>query len=216
MFCKKCGKEIPDNSVYCPYCGELVVDKEEVNNEAGIDEEVVKITFKQSIINLFSRIFIFEGKTAQREFNLGLLFLMIVSFGLSMIMSMPEANKMANELLSSNGFDENMFNEYIASFISKDIFHFTNLYNIAVALVYSVFLVAPVYRRMIDSGKSVKFASLFAILYVVSELVCCNLLYCLLPDEIYFNISGIIELFSIVNLVIILMCIFSRSQPTEN
>lgn len=209
MYCKNCGKEIPDNSVYCTYCGTLV-------GESAIKGDVKpeeKITFKDAIKALFTRFFVFEGKTGQREFNFGFLFLIIISSALSMIMTMPEANRITQEIMSSNTFDEAILEEYINSLISRDIFHFSNLYNIGVAILYSVFLVAPVFRRMIDTGKSKQIAMLCAILFVVSELVCSNILFCLLPENIYSNIVFIIDIFSIVNLVVILMCVFGKTSP---
>ena len=36
MFCPKCGKEIPDGSKFCSYCGEKIEQVEEVRNEEDI------------------------------------------------------------------------------------------------------------------------------------------------------------------------------------
>ncbi len=33
MYCYKCGKEIPDNSVYCQYCGAIIKANE--NNKSA-------------------------------------------------------------------------------------------------------------------------------------------------------------------------------------
>lgn len=33
MFCAKCGKEIPDDSVFCPFCGSSIVQKKEEQQE---------------------------------------------------------------------------------------------------------------------------------------------------------------------------------------
>ncbi|MBQ8766611.1 MAG: zinc ribbon domain-containing protein, partial [Clostridia bacterium] len=102
MYCKNCGKEIPDNSVYCTYCGTLVGESV-IKGDVKPEE---KITFKDAIKALFTRLFVFEGKTGQREFNFGFLFLIIISSALSMIMTMPEANRITQEIMSSNTFDE--------------------------------------------------------------------------------------------------------------
>lgn len=209
MYCKNCGKEIPDNSVYCSYCGTLVREDAFQKEEKVVEN---KITFKEATTNLFTRIFLFEGRTGQREFNFGLLFVMLLTMILSFIMTMPEANKMANEMIASNTFSEEIFYNYIDSLVSKDIFHYANLYNIGAALIYSVLLVAPVYRRMVDNGKTHMVAGLLAALFVVSELGYSNLLYCLLPDAIYSYFITTIDLLSIVNLVIILMCIFGNTK----
>ena len=33
MFCRKCGKELEDNWIQCPYCGEAVNEKSEVEKK---------------------------------------------------------------------------------------------------------------------------------------------------------------------------------------
>ena len=208
MFCRKCGKELPDDSKFCPYCGMSVnLENEEINYTPSYK----KITFKEAVVALFNRFFVFKGTTGQREFNYGLLFMILISMGLSMIISMPEVSEMTNEILANGMYDEAWLEDYINSMVSKDIWHYTNLYSIASAILYSIFFVAPVYRRMIDTGKSEKFAMISAILFVVSEIACCNILYCLLPDNIYNSILGVIDILSIVNLAILLMCVFWKN-----
>ena len=209
MFCRKCGKELPDDSKFCPYCGMSVnLENEEINYTPSYK----KITFKEAVVALFNRFFVFKGTTGQREFNYGLLFMILISMGLSMIISMPEVSEMTNEILANGMYDEAWLEDYINSMVSKDIWHYTNLYSIASAILYSIFFVAPVYRRMIDTGKSEKFAMISAILFVVSEIACCNILYCLLPDNIYNSILGVIDILSIVNLAILLMCVFGKTK----
>ena len=95
MFCRKCGKELPDDSKFCPYCGMSVnLENEEINYTPSYK----KITFKEAVVALFNRFFVFKGTTGQREFNYGLLFMILVTMGLSMIITMPEAKEMANEI----------------------------------------------------------------------------------------------------------------------
>lgn len=182
------------------------------NEEINYTPSYKKITFKEAVVALFNRFFVFKGTTGQREFNYGLLFMILISMGLSMIISMPEVSEMTNEILANGMYDEAWLEDYINSMVSKDIWHYTNLYSIASALLYSIFFVAPVYRRMIDTGKSEKFAMISAILFVVSEIACCNILYCLLPDNIYNSILGVIDILSIVNLAILLMCVFGKTK----
>ena len=209
MFCRKCGKELPDDSKFCPYCGMSVnLENEEINYTPSYK----KITFKEAVVALFNRFFVFKGTTGQREFNYGLLFMILISMGLSMIISMPEVSEMTNEILANGMYDDAWLEDYINSMVSKDIWHYTNLYSIASAILYSIFFVAPVYRRMIDTGKSEKFAMISAILFVVSEIACCNILYCLLPDNIYNSILGVIDILSIINLANLLMCVFGKSK----
>lgn len=40
MFCRKCGKTIPDDSIFCPYCGETV-ELIETNDENDIIEKQI-------------------------------------------------------------------------------------------------------------------------------------------------------------------------------
>ena len=35
MFCEKCGKEIPDSTKFCPYCGAPVSKAQDFVNKAG-------------------------------------------------------------------------------------------------------------------------------------------------------------------------------------
>ena len=35
MFCEKCGKEIPDSTKFCPYCGAAVSKAQDFVNKAG-------------------------------------------------------------------------------------------------------------------------------------------------------------------------------------
>lgn len=35
MFCRKCGRSIPDDSVFCPYCGEAITSAEPAEEEVG-------------------------------------------------------------------------------------------------------------------------------------------------------------------------------------
>ena len=210
MYCRNCGKELQEGSKFCPYCGMAV----EVEAEYHYSEPVLKkVSFKESIIALFNRFFVFDGTSSQREFNFGLLFLIIIAYSLTTLVVLPEAIKFTEAIISLNGnIDMDALTYYLDSLVSKDIFHFSNLLNIGVAIVFSLFLVAPIYRRMIDTGKTKTFSSVAAILFVVSQMLCCGILYCLLPDAIYNSIVFILDIFSIVNLAIILMCVFGKTR----
>jgi uncharacterized membrane protein YqjE len=44
MYCNKCGKEIPNDSIYCNFCGNKieVINKEKIDNKASIDESKIE------------------------------------------------------------------------------------------------------------------------------------------------------------------------------
>lgn len=191
MICKKCGQEIPGGSKFCPFCGTCVDDR-----------KVSKATFKDGITALFSKLFVFEGKCSRSEFNYGLLFLMIISSFLSMLMVTPDLEGLGALR------PENSFNEMLNLFTSKNIFDSYNLYNIGVSIVYAIFLSGPVFRRLTDIGIDKKRVTIFTVLFVVSQLLCSTLLWCILPTDVYKAISIILDLLSIANLGILLVCIF--------
>lgn len=56
MFCTNCGKEIPDESKFCKYCGNRIIkkeelkqieksDKTEITEHTNTTEKTVKVTF---------------------------------------------------------------------------------------------------------------------------------------------------------------------------
>ena len=47
MYCMKCGKKIPDESVYCPECGKLLVQNSNQDAEQQISEDTYVIKFKK-------------------------------------------------------------------------------------------------------------------------------------------------------------------------
>ena len=193
MICRRCGQEIPDEANFCPHCG------------LNLNESTSKkATFKEGIMALFNKVFIFEGKSSRSEFNYGLLFLMLISSAFSMFIMSSDINS-----LSSADSTQNLY-DMLDMFGSKDIMDSYNLYNIGVSIVYAVFLSAPVFRRLTDIGFDKKRTTIFTVLFVVSQLLCSNILWCLLSTEVYNSISIIIEILSIINLGILLTCVFRR------
>ena len=191
MYCKKCGNEIPEGSKYCPFCG-ICLEGNGLN----------KATFKDGIMALFSKLFVFEGTSSRSEFNYGFLFLLIISSIFSMVIMTPNFSNSTDYIQM-----ENVFNDMLSS---KNILDSYNLYNVGVSIVYSVFLSAPVFRRLTDIGYEKKKVVIFTVLFVVSQLLCSSLLWCLLPTNIYNIISIFISVLSIVNSCILILCIFKR------
>ena len=197
MYCRKCGQVIPNDSKFCPVCGEYLGDGYK------------PATFKDGTMALFNKLFVFEGKSSRSEFNYGFLFLMLVSMALSLLIMGSDINSLSNAN-SAQSLDEMM-----NMFTSKDVFDSYNLYNIGVSLIYVIFLSAPVYRRLTDIGFSSKRTKIMTIAFVVSQLLCSSLVWCLVPTNIYNAISIVLDIFSIVNLAIILICVFRRGQSLK-
>ena len=193
MYCRRCGQEIPEDAKFCPHCG---MNLNESANQ--------KATFKDGIMALFNKIFVFEGTSSRSEFNYGLLFLILISSVFSMIVMGSDINSL------SYADSTQSLNEMLGLFESKNIMDSYNLYNIGVSIVYAIFLSAPVFRRLTDIGFDKKRTSIFAVLFVVSQLLCSNILWCLLPTNVYNSISFVLEILSIMNLGVLLTCIFKR------
>ena len=192
MYCRKCGQEIPNDSKFCPVCGEY------------LGEGYKRVTFKDGTMALFNKLFVFEGKSSRSEFNYGLLFLMLAS----MVMSLLVMGSDINTLSDPNSMQS--IEEMMNMFASKDILNSYNLYNIGVSLLYVIFLSAPVYRRLADIGFDSKRTKIMTIAFVASQILCSSLVWCLIPTDIYNAISIVLDIVSIINLAIILMCVFRR------
>lgn len=52
MYCKKCGKEIPENSKFCPECGEQLDASETIENNPDKQKYVVKGSLKSNKTNM--------------------------------------------------------------------------------------------------------------------------------------------------------------------
>lgn len=201
MYCRKCGNEIPEGSNYCPNCGEPINNLNETRSSN-------KATFKEGIIALFNKLFLFEGRSSRSEFNYGFLFLVIISSVLSMFSVFPEISDILLQAELNPELIEQLTNEYFAS---KDILNSFNLYNIAVSVLMAIFLCAPVFRRLNDCGFNPKSVIILTILFVITQILCSTLLWCLLPIDLYLSLGFIFDIMSLVNSVIILICIFKKS-----
>ena len=198
MYCNKCGAEIPEGSNYCHKCGQML------GNSSGYRK---RTTFKDGVVALFNKLFLFDGKSSRSEFNYGYLFLIIISTILAMFTVTSDITDIYMQVDDSTVLEQ-MLTEYMSS---KDILSSFNLYNIAVALIMAIFLCAPLYRRLTDCGFSKKVVRVLTIVFVVSQILCSTLLWCLLPIDVYNAVSYLLEILSYANLIILLLCMFKKS-----
>ena len=205
MYCKKCGSRLPENAKFCPECGA------EVGEHVIIEDRFrpKKATFKEGIMALFNKIFVFEGRSTRSEFNYGFLFLLIVS---TIVSSFTVSQEMMNVMMNAGTNPEMMDILLEQYFSSKDIFNSFNLYNIAVSLVMAIFLSAPVFRRLTDAGFNKKLTIVLTVVFVVSQIACSTLLYCLLPADVYKVVEMFIDILSYANTIILFICMLKRSK----
>lgn len=207
MFCKKCGNQLPDDANFCPNCGEKIND--EVTKEEVLETpSPKKATFKEGVKDLFERIFVFEGKSTRSQFNYGVLFIFILSMVISAVVIYPAVIESLTNVSSLEEM-EKAINDLT---LSTDILNPFNLYNIAISLVYAIFLVAPVFRRLSDCNVSRKWSYIWAIVFAVSQVACSSLLVCLLPNNLYLSFVGIIDVLGIANSCIFIYCMFVKSK----
>ena len=203
MRCPKCDKEIFYDAKHCPFCGtEIECTQEEIKKGA---------TFKEGIVALFSKFFLFKGKSNRSEFNYGLLFLVLLSSILSIFIITPETLKLSIDM-GFGGMYNTTIDYILEASESKDIFDIFNLYDVCMCIIFALFLCAPVHRRLTDCGYKKGIVVLLTVLFVVSQIVCSNLTWCLLPDKIYNLFSMFIGILSFVNLIIILLCMTKKTK----
>lgn len=202
MYCKNCGKELPEGAKYCPECGFPNLEEIKIN--------VVRtkpVTFIEAVKALFSKLYLFKGKTGRREFNYGFLFLMLINIIVSFIVLTPEVGNITT-MEEYNKFLESMYT-------STDILSGVNIYKIACMFIFIVFLPGPIYRRISDCGFSNRVSIIVTVAYILSEILLSPFVFCFISNEIYASLSLIFEALSIINLVILGICIFCRGRNIE-
>ena len=133
---------------------------------------------------------------------------------ISTILSSMTVSQEMTDILIETGINnpemiDTLINQY---FGSRDIFNIYNLYNIAISLVMAIFLSAPVFRRLTDAGYDKKVTTILTIIFVVSQIACSTLLYCLLPVDTYAVVSYFLDILSYANLAILLICMIKKSR----
>lgn len=196
MYCRNCGFKNDDGANFCQFCGAPMND--DFNKETI---PVKKVTFKDGIKALFEKIFLFDGKSSRAEFNFGLLFLVLVGFAISLIVSLGMVSQI-------NIADPYATEELVDLMYSSDFFlAFTFLYSLA----FAIFLSAPIYRRLSDFNVKKTGAIWLTIIFVFGQVVS-NLYLLDLSDDLYTTLSIFADLFSIASSVILILCIFKRSK----
>ena len=202
MYCRYCGTKLPDGARFCPECGRPAFQEVKINVV-----RTQQTTFGDGIKALFSKLFLFKGKSGRREFNFGLLFLFLLILGLGTIILFPEVSNITS------------MEEYEAVLIemisSTDITSNYNIYAIATMVLLNVFLPGPIFRRLKDFGTNSKVAIALTILFMISEIILSPIVYCLVPLDIIEKLSIVFDLVSIFNLVLLGTCMIKKGTNQE-
>lgn len=155
MICKHCGREIPDNSTYCIYCGYK-------------QDEVIRTvkkgsSFKSGVKALFSKFMLFEGRSSRSEFNFGLLFLLILMQVVSMFILVPYMMDMMEMMMNTQG-------EAIEEVTYSGMIDPISLMSMIISVVMSIFLAAPIYRRFNDCGFTKKIVTILTVVFLLGQL----------------------------------------------
>ncbi|MCD8506690.1 DUF805 domain-containing protein [Candidatus Woesebacteria bacterium] len=135
MYCKHCGKKIPENSKFCRFCGkDLNVSKSKTKSSETTGQEKIQFqdenqeqtNFISNYLNVIKKYVDFSGRASRREYWMFIL----VSFAVALIL----------------GFVEGLFGIYPESDES------------ILASIYQLFILLPTIsvgvRRMHDADKS--------------------------------------------------------------
>lgn len=194
MYCKKCGQKLHEDDKFCPNCGTFVSDT--LKQEECIEK---KASFKDGIKALFSKIFLYSGRSSRSEFNFGLLFLVIVSMPIiyMIMLSNPDI------FLSTEVEIEQ------AILGMEKILDYTSLF---IGIVFSVFLSAPLYRRLTDIYMNKKISIIYTICFVLSYLFSSNIILSIFPDNILMFLDIILMLLNGFSIYILVSCMVMKKK----
>ena len=81
MFCRKCGKYLPNDAMFCTECGSVVKS----GYQPGVSDDLAKVDMKEAIRLFFSRYAEFSGRSRRSEFWYAQLFVYLVELGLALL-----------------------------------------------------------------------------------------------------------------------------------
>lgn len=67
MFCVKCGKQIPDNSEFCPYCGQQTKASSIAKGKSGFPKWIISVIAVLVIAIAVGTVFIIKNKNADND-----------------------------------------------------------------------------------------------------------------------------------------------------
>lgn len=158
--------------------------------------------FIYSIAELFKKIFKFKGQTQRTEFNLGILFIALVTSALT---SISVISVMGDVLKYVEG-NPSALNNISAPF------SFPYIVGIITNLAWLVLLCAPLYRRIMDAFDSKPFAVIAVVLFSVGTLLNNNLLLLFLSEEAILILSPLIIGVWTAGIVMVIIGMFKPSK----
>ena len=216
MYCKHCGTQIDDEAKYCPSCGAPIegeTPQEEFfgdSNGYTPKEEPRKATFKEGIVDLFKRFFVFNGESTRSLFNYGILFIMLTSFAVGIFASIPVINSsiefFMNNMDRLASMDQTAllaeFEAYLGdSYVIVNVI--TNIWSIATLLL----IAAPICRRLTNIFHNQKLS------YALMGIYCASgLLDSILSLFNLYSNNPLLSLLDFVAVVIFVMCVFMRPR----
>ena len=135
MYCKHCGKEIPENSEFCTFCGKAVnisklkAESDNISNlkeKQHQDENQNQTNFIGNYFNVIKKYVDFHGRASRKEFWMFILANIVISLGLGLL------------------------EVFIGAFSKSEVSIFTTIYSLFIFIPNLALGV----RRMHDADKS--------------------------------------------------------------
>ena len=151
----------------------------------------------------------FDGKTTRREFNYSVIFLYLIS----MVITWIAAGPAMTELPTTASTSEIM--EYILNQLSStDYSSPFNVAMLATAVVYTIFLAAPIYRRAFDIFGNKSTSTAFVVVFVLGQVLSQGIVISLM-GEFYTYLELFITFLSFGSLFVLFSCMLRRSRAQK-